>query len=80
MTILMALGGLLLGALGVLLASQATQGVSLIAFGCLLAICARLAQASAHHTEAKAQWRSAPTESATQPAASPERVEPVLHT
>jgi hypothetical protein len=38
---------------GLSMASQATFGVAVIAFGCLLAICARLAQAVEQHEEIK---------------------------
>ena len=43
-----------LGALvGFVFASQATMGVALLAAACLLAIFARIAQASSHHDELK---------------------------
>lgn len=58
MTIILAFCALLIGAFGFLLSTQATQGVSIIAFGCLLAICARLVQASAHHSETRAALKS----------------------
>lgn len=38
------------GLFGLVFLSQATSGVGLIAFGCLLAICARIAQAASHHS------------------------------
>jgi hypothetical protein len=38
----------ILGALGLLFTSQATLGVGLIALACLIAILARIAQASHH--------------------------------
>jgi hypothetical protein len=38
----------LAGAAGLLFLSQATTGVGLIGFGCLLAILARIAQAAGH--------------------------------
>lgn len=38
--------------LGLILVSQATAGVAIIAFACLLAIFARIAQAESHHREA----------------------------
>jgi len=40
---------LLVGAAGVLSLTKATLGVGLLALACLLAIFARIAQASAHH-------------------------------
>jgi len=43
-------GAVGLGALGVLLTSEATIGVGLIALACLTAILARLAQAAHHRT------------------------------
>lgn len=45
--VLLALGA---GCLGLLFLSQATAGVGLIAFACLAAICARIAQASEQHS------------------------------
>lgn len=39
----------LAGGLGLLLASQATVGVAVVGFGCLLAILARIVQADHHH-------------------------------
>ena len=39
----------LAGAAGLLFLSQATTGVGLIAFGCLLGILGRIAQADGHH-------------------------------
>lgn len=39
------------GLLGLVLASEATIGVAVLAFCCLLAVIARMAQASAQHRE-----------------------------
>ena len=39
---------LLIGLVGIVVTSEATSGVGLIAFACLLGIFARMAQASAH--------------------------------
>lgn len=44
----------LFGLGGLLFLSEATSGVGLIAFGCLLAILGRIHQAGQHHTETKA--------------------------
>lgn len=60
MTIVLAGLALLLGAAGVLASTRATLGVALIAFACLLAICARLIQASAQHWETRSAAKSAP--------------------
>ena len=47
-----------LGALvGFVFASQATMGVAILAAACLLAILARIAQASSHHDELKRMLR-----------------------
>lgn len=40
------------GGLGLVMASEATLGVALIGIGCLVAILARMAQASDHHARA----------------------------
>lgn len=39
------------GGVGLLLSSQASLGVSVVGFGCLLAIWARIAQAAGHHRD-----------------------------
>jgi hypothetical protein len=49
MVILFEVLALLAGLGGLASISQATLGVGMIGFGCLLAILARLAQAEAHH-------------------------------
>jgi hypothetical protein len=50
--VLAVLGGLL----GLLFLSQATTGVGLMTVACLLAICARIAQAGTHHTAMMRYW------------------------
>lgn len=50
-SILLILVALAAAGLGLLFLSQATIGVGLIAGGCLLAVWARLVQASAHHRD-----------------------------
>jgi hypothetical protein len=52
-TIALVVLSLLLAVLGLVLMSQATAGVGIIAFGCLVAILARIAQAGRHHNELK---------------------------
>jgi hypothetical protein len=51
MSTFLAVVSLLVALLGLLFASQATIGVALVCFGCLLAIYARLAQAHVYHRE-----------------------------
>src|SRR5262245_30310372 len=68
MAIFLAVVGSVAAVLGLLLASQATQGVALIAFGCFLGILSRLAQAHAHHVRAfpapaVEEWKPGPVES-----------------
>jgi hypothetical protein len=46
---------------GILFASQATAGVALVSASCLLAILARMAQASAHHEALMRQIEDART-------------------
>jgi amino acid transporter len=53
--VLLALFACLLGFVGFMMLTQVTNGVGAIALGCLVAIFARLAQASAHHADTKAQ-------------------------
>ena len=48
---LLLLGAVLLAAAGLLFMSNATSGVGLITFGCLLAVWARILQAGAHHKD-----------------------------
>lgn len=48
---LLVIAALLLGFAGLYYMSQATVGVALICAACLLAICARLRQASVHQKE-----------------------------
>lgn len=45
---------LIAGLVGLVMSSQATSGVAIIAFGCLIAIVARLVQADKHHRESRA--------------------------
>ena len=52
---------LLAGFLGLVFASQATIGVGLVGFGCLLAILARIRQADVHHRELHPEARYDPT-------------------
>jgi hypothetical protein len=47
--VVLLIGALGAGGIGLLFLSQATAGVGLLAFGCLLAICARIAQAAGQH-------------------------------
>jgi hypothetical protein len=49
MVTLLEILAVLAGLFGLISLSQATLGVGVIGFGCLLAILARLAQAEAHH-------------------------------
>lgn len=44
----------LVGVLGTIAASQATMGVALVGFACLLGICARVIQARDHQRELRA--------------------------
>lgn len=57
MTIVLVVVALLAGVIGVLSLSEATMGVGIICFGCLIGIVARIAQASVQHA---AQMRSRP--------------------
>ncbi len=50
-TLLLTLLGVGIGVLGLLASSQANVGPSIVAFGCLLAIWARIVQAAAHHRD-----------------------------
>lgn len=54
MTALLVIAAILLGCVGALFLSQATTGVGIIAFACLLAILARITQASDHHQAQRA--------------------------
>lgn len=65
LTILIALLALLIGFAGLMLASQASAGAAVVGFGCIVAVCARLAQASAHQSEARDWAKRVPTESPT---------------
>jgi hypothetical protein len=56
-TIFLVVLALLFGLGGLVFASEATAGVAAIAFGCLLAILARIEQAGRHHNEAMAARR-----------------------
>ena len=49
------------GFIGLVFSSQATAGVAIVAVGCLLAIFARMAQASHHHRARAIQPTAAPT-------------------
>lgn len=51
-TTLLLIFALGLGTLGVLMLSEATRGVGLICFGCLLGVWGRIFQAAAHHRDA----------------------------
>ena len=51
------LGTMLLAPLGVLLASRATFGVSIIAFACALGIVTRIFQSEAHHADKRYSQR-----------------------
>jgi hypothetical protein len=51
LTILLILAAFGVAAIGLLFLSNATSGVGILSLACLLAICARIAQASAHHRE-----------------------------
>jgi hypothetical protein len=51
MTVVLIILALLAGAVGFALSSQATMGVAIICGACLLAILARVAQASAQHDD-----------------------------
>ena len=53
MAILLVLVSLVIGAAGLLFLSNATVGVGLIAFACLLAIYARIAQVWEHRRDAR---------------------------
>lgn len=53
MTTLLVVLSLGLGFLGFAMLSEATSGVGAIALGCLIAILARIQQASEHHAAAK---------------------------
>ena len=55
---------LLVAAVGVLFLSEATSGVGMIAFACLLGIIARIAQASDHRAKATAKPKPLPTDQA----------------
>jgi Na+/phosphate symporter len=48
---LLAVLAILIGIIGFLFTSQATLGVAIIGFGCLVAIVGRIQQASAQHKE-----------------------------
>jgi len=54
--------GVVAGVLGLASLSQATAGVGGIAFGCLLAIFARMAQASAHHQQSRSRTVATPVD------------------
>lgn len=49
MTAILVLVAALAGVVGLLFSSQATSGVAIVAFACLLAIFARIAQAAHQH-------------------------------
>lgn len=66
MTILLVVGAVLLGLAGLLELSQATLGVGLIALACLLAILARIEQATRQHYRAHPPARIDPS-STTEP-------------
>ena len=71
---ILALLAMALGTIGFLLLAQATTGVGLIGLACLLAIFARLAQASSHHNEAMCRGRAGrrmPMSDAGRPEGSP---------
>lgn len=59
MSIVLVVVALLAGVIGLLFMSQATTGVGLICFACLLAILARMAQAHEHHKTAARILREA---------------------
>jgi len=62
-TVVLIVFAVLFGLGGLVFASEATSGVAVIAFGCLLAIFARIAQAGRHHDETmKAREQRAPFE------------------
>lgn len=65
-TIILVVVAVLFGIAGLFFLSEATTGVGLLAFGCLLAIMARIAQAGAQHQEA-----TAAVESSSEPEAAP---------
>lgn len=52
MTILLALLAISLGVGGLLFTSQATLGVAIVGVGCIVAVWARIVQASDHHSAA----------------------------
>ena len=54
LAVLAFLGGLV----GVMFSSQVSSGTSIVGFACLLAILARMAQASGHHETAMREARS----------------------
>jgi hypothetical protein len=59
-TILLVILAVLVGCGGLLFLSNATAGVGIIAFGCLLAILARIAQASDYESDRKKQVTAGP--------------------
>lgn len=52
---------LLVGIVGILFASQATMGVAIVGFACLLAIVGRIQQASVQHKELLGQIKDSRT-------------------
>jgi membrane-bound ClpP family serine protease len=55
MVVVLILFSITIGAIGLLFASQATAGPTIVGFACLLAIYARCAQAEQQHKERKAE-------------------------